>query len=144
MIQYVKKGLKERQSMCKDRVEFIQNHHPLREAAKRWDGGAAPVVVHILNLSLHVAVNAFAVSAVCQLSHHAQPIRPLFTSKKLLDRHDDALSTPLSVNAHHLLTQGHLWWSWGSFFGFTPSSFQRPGGEEMRLLKNSKWYGIRD
>lgn len=86
-------------------------------------GVAVPVVIHVLNLPLDVTVYSLPVGAVCELSYHAQPVRPLLTSKKLLDGYNNALSTPLSVNTHHLLTQGHLWWSWGSFFGFTPSSF---------------------
>lgn len=88
-------------------------------------GGAVPMVIHVLYLPLDVAVNALAVGAVCELPYHAQSIRPLLTGKKLLDRYNDALATPLSGNTHHLLPQGHLWWSWSSFFGFTPPSLQR-------------------
>lgn len=84
-----------------------------------------PVVIHILYLSLDVAVNALAVGAVCELPHHAQAIRPFLSGKKLLDRNNNALPTPLSVNTHDLLPQGHLWWSRSSFFGFTPPSLQR-------------------
>lgn len=83
------------------------------------------MVIHVLYLPLDVAVDTLAVGAVCELPYHAQPIRPLLSGKKLLDRHDDALAAPLPVNAHHLLPQGHLWWSWSSFFGLTPPSLQR-------------------
>lgn len=93
------------------------------------------MVVHVLYLPLDVAVNALAVGAICELPYHAQPIRPLFPSKKLLDRYDDALPATLSVNTHHLLPQGHLWWTWSSFFGFTPPSLQRSG----RGNRGHKW-----
>lgn len=87
----------------------------------RW-GVQVPVVVHVLDLPLHVAVDALAVGAVRQLSHHAQSVRPLLPGKELLDGHDDALPAPLSGDAHHLLPQGHLCRSRGSFFGFAPPS----------------------
>lgn len=85
------------------------------------------MVIHVLYLPLDVAVNTLAVGAVRELPYHAQPIRPLLSGKKFLDRYNDALATPLSVNTHHLLPQGYLWWSWSSFFGFTPTSLQRSG-----------------
>lgn len=88
-------------------------------------GCAVPMVIHVLYLPLDIAVNALAVGAVCELPYHAQSIRPLLPGKKLLDRYNNALPTPLSSNTHHLLTQGHLWWCWSSFFGFTPPSLQR-------------------
>lgn len=86
------------------------------------------MVIHVLDLPLHVAVNPLAVGAVCELPYHAQSIRSLLSGKKLLDRYNDSLPTPLSGNTHHLLPQGHLWWPWSSFFGFTPPSLQRSGG----------------
>lgn len=61
------------------------------------------MVIHVLDLPLDVAVNALAVGAVGEFSHHAQPVRPLLSSKKLLDRNNDPLAPTLSVNAHHLL-----------------------------------------
>lgn len=91
-----------------------------------WSG-AVPMVIHVLYLPLDVAVNALTVGAVSELPYHAQPIRPLLPGKKLLDRYNDPLPAPLSVNTHHLLPQGHLWWPWSSFFGFTPPSLQRSG-----------------
>lgn len=91
-----------------------------------WSG-AVPVVIHVLYLPLDVAVNTFAVGAVGELPYHAQPVRPLLSGEKLLDRYDNALSATLPINAHHLLPQGHLWWTWSSFFGFTPPSLQRSG-----------------
>lgn len=44
------------------------------------------MIIHVLDLPLDVAVNALAVGPVCELSHHAQSIRPFFSGKKLLDR----------------------------------------------------------
>lgn len=98
--------------------------------------GAIPVVIHIINLPLDVTVDALAIGAVCQLSDHAQPIRPLLAGEKLLDGNDDALPAPLSVHTHNLLTQWHLWRTWSSLFGFTPPSLQRSGrkGWNMRRL----------
>lgn len=88
--------------------------------------GATPVVVHILNLPLDVAVDALAVGAVGELADHAKPVRPLLPGKKLLHGYHDALAAPLPGDAHHFLSQRYLWRSRRSFFGFTPPSFQRP------------------
>lgn len=90
------------------------------------------MVIHVLYLPLDVAVNALAVGAVCELPYHAQPVRSLLPGKKLLDRYDNALPTPLSSYTHHLLPQGHLGRSRSSFFGFTPPSLQRPVRVQQR------------
>lgn len=128
VIQYVKKGLEETESM---QLRKRSSQHPSVSRSREkvlisqmW-GYVVPMVIHVLYLPLDVAVNALAVGAVCELSYHAQSIRPLLSGKKLLDRYNDALTTPLPGNAHNLLPQGHLWWSWSSFFGFTPPSLQR-------------------
>lgn len=84
-----------------------------------------PVVVHVLDLPLDVAVDALAVGAVGQLAHHAQSVRPLLAGKQLLDGHHDALAAPLPRDAHHFLPQGDLGRPRGSFFGFAPTSLQR-------------------
>lgn len=94
--------------------------------------GRGPVVVHVLDLPLDVAVDALAVGAVGQLAHHAQSVRPLLAGKQLLDGHHDALAAPLPGDAHHFLPQGDLGRPRSSFFGFAPASLQRsaeaPGG----------------
>lgn len=83
------------------------------------------MVVHILNLPLDVAVDALAVGAVGELPYHAQPVRPLLPGKELLHGYNDALTAPLSGDAHHFLSQWYFRRTRGSFFGFTPPSFQR-------------------
>lgn len=101
------------------------------------------MVIHILYLSLDVAVNALAVGAVCEFPHHAQAIRPFLSGKKLLDRNNNALPTPLSVNTHDLLPQGHLWWSRSSFFGFTPPSLQRSEIKGRRMSSSDSALSFR-
>lgn len=86
------------------------------------------MVIHVLYLSLDVAVNALAVRAVREPPHHAQPVRPLLSGEKLLDGHNDALAAPLPGDAHNLLPQGHLGRTRRAFFGFAPPSLQRSGG----------------
>lgn len=100
------------------------------------------MVIHILYLSLDVAVNALAVGAVCEFPHHAQAIGTFLSGKKLLDRNNNALPTPLSVNTHDLLPQGHLWWS-SSFFGFTPPSLQRSEIKGRRMSSSDSALSFR-
>ena len=87
-------------------------------------GMNTPMVVHVLYLPLDVAVDALAVRAVRKLAHHAQAVGPLLPGEELLDGHNDALTPPLAVHAHHLLPQGHLGGPWRALLRLPPPSLQ--------------------
>lgn len=82
-----------------------------------------PVVVHVLNLLLDVAVNALAVRSVCETTNHAQPIWSLLSGKQLLNRNYNPLSPLLvGIEAHHLLLQTDLRLDQTAIFRLPPSS----------------------
>lgn len=71
--------------------------------------GNVPVIIHVFNLPLNIAVNAFAVCPVCETTDHAEPIRPLLSCKQLLHWNHNSLSPLLmTVDAHHLLFETHF------------------------------------
>lgn len=85
------------------------------------------MIVHVLNLPLHVAVDALAIRPVCQLPHHPQAIRPLLLGKKLPDRDSDALATLLWAHTHHLLPQADLGLCQAPVLLLPPASLQWAG-----------------
>lgn len=85
------------------------------------------MVIHVLNLPLHIAVNALAVGTVCQLPHHPQAVGPLLLGKKLPDRDGDALATLLWADAHHLLPQADFGLCQAPVLLFSPASLQWAG-----------------
>lgn len=82
------------------------------------------MIIHVLNLPLDIAVNALAVSTVCQLPHHTQAIRPLLLGKELPDRDGDTLATLLWADTHHLLPQADLGLCQGPILLLPPASLQ--------------------
>lgn len=87
----------------------------------------SPVIIHVLNLPLHIAVDALAVGPVCQLPHHPQAVRPLLLGEKLPDRHGDALPSLLRADAHHLLPQSDFGLCQAPVLLFPPASLQWTG-----------------
>lgn len=80
----------------------VKGQSALKERKKSWD--VLPVVIHIFDLPLNEAVQALAVRSIRQPTDHAQPVRPLLSSKQLFNRNGDSLSSLLmAVDTHHFL-----------------------------------------
>lgn len=91
------------------------------------------MIVHVLNLPLDKAINAFAVRPVCESTDYAEPVRPLLPGEQLLDGNYDPLSPLLlAAHAHNLLFQTYFRLDLRTIFRLPPSSLQRPE------LQNSK------
>lgn len=90
------------------------------------------MVIHVLDLALHIAVYALAVGAVGKPSHHAQPIGPLLPGKELAHWHCDALAPPGPHSAHHLLSEPYLGLrSCAILLLLPPASLQGPAGSQL-------------
>lgn len=59
------------------------------------------MVIHVLYLSLHIAVNPLAIGSVGEPAHYPQTVRTLLAAEELLDWSSDALTPALT--AHPLL-----------------------------------------
>lgn len=118
----------ERYPICKERPEKQNRKHRLTLWAspkiwKKWlNEVGIPVVIHVLYLLFHVAVDTLAICSIGQLSHHSQSIRSFFSCKELLYRHGYALASPLTVHTHYLLPQSDFRGRCCSLLNFSPAT----------------------